>query len=88
MIYDVIVVGSGPGGAIAAAELRRRGRSVLLVDRSSFPRDKTCGDGMPATTLKRLKELDVPVQPTSFGHQRIEDIYLESYTRRSAQLQR
>lgn len=83
MIHDVIVVGSGPGGAIAASVLRRRGRSVLLVDRSSFPRDKTCGDGMPATTLKRLKDMDIPFQPTSFEHQRIEGIYLESYTRRS-----
>src|SRR3954468_12162141 len=56
MIYDVIVVGSGPGGATAAATLAQRGKSVLLVDRQSFPRDKVCGDGLPGEVAKTLYE--------------------------------
>ena len=41
---DVIVVGAGPAGSSAAADLARRGHRVLLLERASFPRDKICGD--------------------------------------------
>ncbi|TAK00081.1 MAG: NAD(P)/FAD-dependent oxidoreductase [Candidatus Manganitrophaceae bacterium] len=44
--YDVIVVGLGPAGAIAAYELSRRGHRVLAVDRSSLPRSKVCGGAL------------------------------------------
>lgn len=43
-IADVVVVGAGPAGTAAAAELARRGYHVVLVDRATFPRDKPCGD--------------------------------------------
>src|SRR5215831_9748400 len=59
MIYDAIVVGSGPGGAIAASVLASQGHSVLMVDRKAFPRDKVCGDGMPWRVLFLMKELGV-----------------------------
>lgn len=55
--HDVIVVGAGPAGAGAAITLARRGRSVLLVDKASFPRDKCCGDGLTTGALRRLEEL-------------------------------
>src|SRR5262250_484934 len=35
---DVIIIGAGPAGAVAAALLRRRGRSVLVLEREQFPR--------------------------------------------------
>ncbi|MFM8584720.1 MAG: NAD(P)/FAD-dependent oxidoreductase [Planctomycetaceae bacterium] len=41
--WDVLVIGAGPGGALAALLLARQHRSVLLVDRRAFPRDKVCG---------------------------------------------
>jgi len=46
MIHDVIVVGAGPGGSAAASFLARRGADVLLLDKSDFPREKVCGDGL------------------------------------------
>ena len=46
MIYDAIVVGAGPGGSTAASFLARRGANVLLLDKSDFPREKVCGDGL------------------------------------------
>ena len=46
MDVDVIVVGAGPGGSTASRELAQRGRSVLLLDRARFPRDKPCGGGV------------------------------------------
>jgi menaquinone-9 beta-reductase len=62
---DVAIVGAGPAGSAAAALLARAGRSVLLIDKSTFPRDKCCGDGLTAGALRRLESLglnpaDVP----------------------------
>jgi len=44
--YDVIVVGLGPAGAIAAYELSRRGHRVLAIERSALPRGKVCGGAL------------------------------------------
>jgi flavin-dependent dehydrogenase len=41
--WDAAVIGAGPAGALAARELALRGLRTLLVDRSSFPREKVCG---------------------------------------------
>jgi flavin-dependent dehydrogenase len=52
--WQVVVVGAGPAGALAARELARRGRAVLLVDRASFPRGKVCGCCLNARALATL----------------------------------
>jgi menaquinone-9 beta-reductase len=57
MERDVIVVGAGPSGATAAMALARKGRDVLLLDRKEFPRDKACGDGIPAGAIELLFDL-------------------------------
>ncbi|HET7651546.1 MAG TPA: geranylgeranyl reductase family protein [Acidimicrobiales bacterium] len=57
MRVEVCVVGGGPGGAAAAITLARAGREVHLVDKATFPRDKTCGDGLTTNALRRLSEL-------------------------------
>ena len=54
--FDVAVVGAGPAGAAAAIHAARAGKSVLLCDAQSFPRDKTCGDGL---TPRAMRELDL-----------------------------
>ena len=41
--WDVLVIGAGPAGGVAALSLARRGASVLLVDRAAWPREKVCG---------------------------------------------
>ena len=57
--FDVVVVGAGPAGSSAALAARQGGASVLLLDRTTFPRDKTCGDGIAPHTLDALRDLGV-----------------------------
>ena len=45
-IYDVAVIGAGPGGSAAAGGLARRGFSVLILEKAALPRYKTCGGGL------------------------------------------
>lgn len=54
---DVIVVGAGPAGIAAAIALATRGARVVLLDRSSFPRPKVCGDGLTPRALSALQRL-------------------------------
>ncbi len=54
---DVVVVGAGPAGSAAAIELRRAGRSVVVIDKAVFPRDKCCGDGLTTLALRELEHL-------------------------------
>lgn len=42
-LWDIVVVGGGPAGALSAQLLAREGLAVLLVDRAQFPRWKVCG---------------------------------------------
>lgn len=57
MEREVIVVGAGPAGATTAMALAQKGRDVLLIDRKNFPRDKVCGDGIPAHGIELLYSL-------------------------------
>ena len=55
-VFDVAVVGAGPAGSFAALCAARRGFSVALIDRSTFPRDKTCGDGIGPGAVRVLHD--------------------------------
>ena len=56
---DVIVVGAGPGGSAAAHALAQQGLDVLLLEKSSFPREKICGDGLTPRAVKSLVEMGI-----------------------------
>ncbi|MEE3851280.1 geranylgeranyl reductase family protein [Gordonia sp. LSe1-13] len=54
---DVLVVGAGPGGSAAAAHAAAAGHDVVLLDAATFPRDKTCGDGLTPRAVAELDDL-------------------------------
>jgi flavin-dependent dehydrogenase len=56
-IDDVVIVGAGPAGSIAALVLARAGARVRLVDRARFPREKLCGDTLNPGSLALLDGL-------------------------------
>jgi geranylgeranyl reductase family protein len=51
------VVGGGPAGAAAAYWLAEAGLDVLVVERKTFPREKTCGDGLTPRAVKQLADM-------------------------------
>jgi len=55
---DVLVVGAGPAGSVAATVLARAGARVRLLDRARFPRAKLCGDTLNPGALALLEQLD------------------------------
>jgi geranylgeranyl reductase family protein len=59
--FDVLVVGAGPAGAVAAAVLARRGARVGLLDKAAFPRDKACGDLIGPRGIQLLTDLRLPL---------------------------
>jgi menaquinone-9 beta-reductase len=59
MRYDAIVIGGGPAGSTAALLLARAEWSIAIVERSSFPRRKVCGEFISATSMPLLHELGV-----------------------------
>ena len=62
LIYDAIVVGAGPAGAILAYLLGKSGLRVLLLEKANLPRYKTCGGGL---TFKAIRDLPFDVRPVA-----------------------
>ena len=57
--WDLVVVGAGLSGSIAAREAARRGSRVLLVEKAAFPRRKVCGCFLNANALASLSQLNL-----------------------------
>jgi flavin-dependent dehydrogenase len=55
-IWDAIIIGGGPTGAITALDLARRGRRVIILEKVQFPRFHV-GESLLPATLDLLKEL-------------------------------
>ena len=53
-LWDVIVVGAGPAGSLAARETARLGATTLLIDKDAFPRYKVCGGCLSGHALAAL----------------------------------
>ncbi|MET4025520.1 geranylgeranyl reductase family protein [Marinobacter sp. MBR-99] len=53
--YDVIIVGAGPAGSTLARSLETAGKNVLVIDKASFPRDKTCAGWVTPAVMESLE---------------------------------
>ena len=57
---DVVVVGAGPAGSTAAYYLASAGYSTVLLEKSTLPRDKVCGDGLTPRAVREIVALGLP----------------------------
>jgi menaquinone-9 beta-reductase len=62
---DVIVVGAGPAGSSAAYWLATAGLDVAVLEKTSFPREKVCGDGLTPRGTKALVEMGIDVSESN-----------------------
>ena len=57
IVTEVLIVGGGPAGAAAGYWLARHGHDVTVIERKTFPREKTCGDGLTPRAVHQLDEM-------------------------------
>ncbi len=67
---DVLIVGGGPAGAAAGYWLARHGHQATIVERKSFPREKTCGDGLTPRAVHQLDQMGLSESLTAFHQYR------------------
>ncbi len=75
---DALIIGAGPAGTSCAMALATRGRRVVLVDRSVFPRAKTCGGFIAPESRKLLESMGVWNELLSQGAQLVNKAVLSS----------
>lgn len=56
--FDVIIVGAGPAGCSCAYKLTGKGLKVAIIEKSTFPRDKICGDALSPDIINQLYRID------------------------------
>jgi flavin-dependent dehydrogenase len=79
--HDVILVGAGPAGSLAALVLARAGRRVALLDRAAFPRPKVCGNCLNPATWKIWERLDLTEAFSALPHRDMTGFTLHSEDR-------
>ena len=52
---DVVIIGAGPAGSLAAARLARQGHSVLMLEQATFPRH-VVGESLLPRCLDLLRD--------------------------------
>jgi geranylgeranyl reductase family protein len=56
-VHDVVVVGAGPAGSSCGYWLADAGWDVVVVEKNTFPREKTCGDGLTPRAVRQLADM-------------------------------
>ncbi len=60
--YDAVICGAGPSGSTAAKYIAEKGLSVLLLDKSSYPRDKPCGGALRPLNIEEFEYLKTGIR--------------------------
>ncbi len=66
--FDVVIVGGGPSGAACAYWLADAGWSVCLIEKKTYPREKTCGDGLTPRSVHQLAAMGLESEVAAHGH--------------------
>src|SRR5262245_43375912 len=81
--WDVVVVGAGPAGSVAAATLAEAGLRTLLVDKKPFPRPKVCGGCLNPRAIAALEAVGLTPARTSGPVINIDSLELRAGHRRA-----
>ncbi|MGY2745285.1 geranylgeranyl reductase family protein [Pseudarthrobacter sp. O4] len=57
---NVLIVGAGPAGSTAAYHLAKAGIDVTVLEKTGFPREKVCGDGLTPRAVREIQKLGLP----------------------------
>ena len=80
-LWDVVVIGAGVAGSVAAREAARAGHRVLLVDKRHFPRRKVCGACLNEVALDVLDQIGLREAITSLAGPRLTGFHLRCGSR-------
>ena len=68
MIYDVAIIGGGIAGLALSIDLKKRGNSVVVIEKGSYPRHKVCGEYISMESYNylhnicpKLKDIKLPI---------------------------
>ncbi|WP_110943919.1 geranylgeranyl reductase family protein [Streptomyces niger] len=67
---QVLIVGAGPAGATAAYHLARQGVDVVVIEKSAFPREKVCGDGLTPRAVRHLVRMGIDTTAPGWARNR------------------
>ena len=85
-LWDVVILGAGPAGAMAAYELAKHNLHVLLIDQSAFPRQKVCGGCLSHRALGELESAGLGDLTYRLGAKPVHGVCIVS-ANRSARIQ-
>jgi flavin-dependent dehydrogenase len=75
-VWDAVVLGAGPAGAIAARQLAAGGAQTLLVEKKAFPRGKVCGACLNESALRVLESVGLSHRIADLGGTRLDAFHL------------
>jgi menaquinone-9 beta-reductase len=74
--YDVVVIGAGPAGCVAAFHLAQAGHRTLVLEQSTLPRHTVCGEFISPEALDAFEEMDVLGEMRSAGGQDVDSVLI------------
>jgi len=74
--YDIVIIGGGLAGLCNAIHMSKFGKSILLIEKNSYPKHKVCGEYISNEVLPYLNFLEI--NPFDFGAVKIDNFQLST----------